>query len=697
MTAGAAAAVYVATLCPTIPPGDAGELIACTWSLGVPHPPGYPLYTVLGWLFAHVVPFGTPAWRLNLLSALCVAAAVGFVTLGARRLGAGRVAAAGAALAFAFAFEPWRAATGAEVFGLHATFVAALCWLALRWPTTGRPPYLEAAVLGLAGANHQTSALLLPALAGWVVAHRQALGPRPEKALAICGALAVAGLLPYLLLMWTGTREDALVWGQVTTLFDPTGRKYAADELGLREGLWAHVRRGAYGHQLGSEQGGGLGGAPHEQLVRGGVWLWHYVAGGLWLGALALAPLGAAALAGRRPGWWPLAAFGLLLLLSPWMPMELTLLLGCGLGVAAVVTARSDAHRTLAFLALAWAYFAVVFTVAGVNFPTADVLRRAVVARFYLAPAIPLALLAAVGLEAVTRWRGSQAGAAAAALAVCASIVPSTGWLGGPSAHWAGVRSVEAMGRHLLACVPPGGALFISGDTPTNACDALRRTDGLRPDVAIVSQQKLNYAWGARQVRRVGVEIPGDRYDGRYVNNLNMIDANLPRRPVCFFGFMKDDKAWETAYWGVPRALCTVPVRRGMPLDLDEIAAENRRLLDGFDWAAVTPLRHDPYFVDEVRNNHAGAFVSLGAFFHLGPNRDKSPPRRPDLALEFYKRGLAHFPDQPDLHLNLALLCLEDLGRPADAQAHARRCLELRPDDERAAGIRQQFGLGDGR
>ena len=40
--------LYLATTCPTVYFGDSGELIAAADSLGVAHPPGYPLYTLLG-------------------------------------------------------------------------------------------------------------------------------------------------------------------------------------------------------------------------------------------------------------------------------------------------------------------------------------------------------------------------------------------------------------------------------------------------------------------------------------------------------------------------------------------------------------------------------------------------------------------------------------------------------------------------
>ncbi len=60
--------VYLKTLCPTVYVGDSGELIAAVYTLGIAHPPGYPLYCLLGKLFTFL-PFGSIAFRVNLMSA----------------------------------------------------------------------------------------------------------------------------------------------------------------------------------------------------------------------------------------------------------------------------------------------------------------------------------------------------------------------------------------------------------------------------------------------------------------------------------------------------------------------------------------------------------------------------------------------------------------------------------------------------
>ena len=73
------AALYIATLYPSVAGGDSGELTAAALTGGVPHPSGYPLFALLARLFA-ALPLGhSPIWRVNLLSALSMAAAAGMV------------------------------------------------------------------------------------------------------------------------------------------------------------------------------------------------------------------------------------------------------------------------------------------------------------------------------------------------------------------------------------------------------------------------------------------------------------------------------------------------------------------------------------------------------------------------------------------------------------------------------------------
>ncbi len=72
--------VYVQALYSGCAGGDAGELMAMACSGGIPHPPGYPLLMMLGRLWLFVCPtWGSPAWRLSLLSAIFSSASSGLI------------------------------------------------------------------------------------------------------------------------------------------------------------------------------------------------------------------------------------------------------------------------------------------------------------------------------------------------------------------------------------------------------------------------------------------------------------------------------------------------------------------------------------------------------------------------------------------------------------------------------------------
>jgi len=143
-----ALAVYVTTLCPTVFVEGTGENIVCAWTLSVPHPPGFPLFCLLGKGFAELVRIGSVAHRINLFSAVMGAVAVAALYLLLGALGIGRLAAAAAALALAFSSTFWRQATIAEVYTLSLTLVIVQLTLLARWrhavSSSARPSPLPA-------------------------------------------------------------------------------------------------------------------------------------------------------------------------------------------------------------------------------------------------------------------------------------------------------------------------------------------------------------------------------------------------------------------------------------------------------------------------------------------------------------------------------------------------------------------------
>src|SRR5438552_7821698 len=93
----AAGVLYFLTAARDIVVGDSPELITAAAILGVPHAPGYPLFTMLGHVFTWL-PFGTIPFRVNLLSVICDALTIGIVFLIAWRLTRSQLASLIAAL-----------------------------------------------------------------------------------------------------------------------------------------------------------------------------------------------------------------------------------------------------------------------------------------------------------------------------------------------------------------------------------------------------------------------------------------------------------------------------------------------------------------------------------------------------------------------------------------------------------------------
>jgi len=198
--AGVSLALYARTLAPDVLGGDAGELQFVPWILSLAHPTGYPLQTLLGHLWARLLPWGTVAWRANLLSAAAGSAGVVLLYGAARGYGATRGAALLAALALALSDVYWGQAIVADKYALTAALLAALLWATARWRSTGAPRWLiaTAALYGLGLAQHRSLVLMGPPLLALWLLGEPGLLRRPRQAARL--ALGIAA--PLLLYLW---------------------------------------------------------------------------------------------------------------------------------------------------------------------------------------------------------------------------------------------------------------------------------------------------------------------------------------------------------------------------------------------------------------------------------------------------------------------------------------------------------------
>lgn len=261
-----ALAVYSLTLAPTVTLVDSGELIVAAYGLGVAHPPGFPLYTLLAHA-ATLVPIGEVAARVNFASAIFAAMASAALTLvvaeallaasrlssrnvngekkskrgkkkkQAAKIEAGRegqiekpssfalVACLVAGLLFAFSRTLWAYATIAEVYTLNALLMLIIFLLMLRWrraiETESRSDgwlYAAALVFGLAlGVHHVTIGLMLPALA-FLVYRTEGVKFFTSRRLLYAALCAFAGLAVYIYLPIAASRSPLMNWGNPGTL-----------------------------------------------------------------------------------------------------------------------------------------------------------------------------------------------------------------------------------------------------------------------------------------------------------------------------------------------------------------------------------------------------------------------------------------------------------------------------------------------
>ncbi len=210
--------VYGLGACPSIYVGDSGELVAAAYTLGVPHPSGYPLYVLLGKLWTLCLPFGSVAQRMSWFSVVAAAGAVGALYYLARRLELGRAAAALAALVLAFGPSFWSQANIQRVYSLNALFVVASLAALCSWRREGGRGrlWLVFFLAGLGASNHTFMALQGGAIAVYTfVAHRELR--RDLKLWLGAGASFTIGLAPYLFLMWRSRAQPRLDWGDPET------------------------------------------------------------------------------------------------------------------------------------------------------------------------------------------------------------------------------------------------------------------------------------------------------------------------------------------------------------------------------------------------------------------------------------------------------------------------------------------------
>jgi tetratricopeptide (TPR) repeat protein len=255
--------VYLKTLAPSVTFIDSGELAAVACTLGIAHPTGYPMFTLLGWFFSKLPIASEEIVRLNIMAAFFCAFGififyhlVHFVLTGAVGKGSSskskkkednaaaiRVASAGASLLLAFSETYWSQAVAIEVYSLHVLFLSLVTYSFFKavygdeWRGVDKEEqksssawwYIFAFTLGLSFTNHMTTILLAPGFL-YLYFATQGFDASSWKRIGRMVVPFMIGFSVYLYLPFRASQSPLMNWGNPVTLekflWHWTGKQY---------------------------------------------------------------------------------------------------------------------------------------------------------------------------------------------------------------------------------------------------------------------------------------------------------------------------------------------------------------------------------------------------------------------------------------------------------------------------------------
>ncbi len=507
-------ALYALTLAPTTAWWDASEYIATGHTLGIPHPPGNPLFVALARTWSILLaPLGlSPAVRVNLLAAATSAGASFFFYLIAHRTlaqlrGPGKVARVGAGVAVligATAFTVWSQSNANEkVYTVSLLIVAAVSWLVLRWrdlpPDDRRGPAMLVAcvyLMALGAANHLMSVLPAAAFAAcvaltrarpWDRAARRVPGRVPSRSqaplrspafvarclLAVAVGLSFNFFLPVRAAQRPVINEgDPLCDGFGETAvaiytFGAAGCPALASSLSREQYAKPPVtmRMAPFTHQL-------------HNFFQYFDWQW----------SRGLDPDEPPS-PRRLPFTLLFLALGALGLATAWQRDR-------GTGVYLLILSLTLSLGLVYYLNFRYGYSLAP--------EIADLRAHEVRERdyFFLLGFALWGVLAGLGLVRCWLWLADRTGSAWLASPVLAvAALPLAFNL--PWANRAGDYSARDYAYNLLSSIEPYGVLFTNGDNDTFPLWYLQQVEGIRRDVTVIVVQYLSTDWYPQQIREL--------------------------------------------------------------------------------------------------------------------------------------------------------------------------------------------------
>ena len=496
--------LYLLTLAPSTAMWDTSEYIAAAYTFGLPHPPGNPLFVIIGRAVSLLPIAPTVAARINVLAAIACAAAAGccfliteHVLRGWLRPRAVRIAgaAAGAAIG-ALAFTVWnQSVVNEKVYTISLAGIALVSWLAVRWtrdpagPSGDRRLILAAYLCGLGYANHMAGMLPIGALGIAILAIRPRTLLRARLMFA-CVAAALAGLSPF------ATQPIRAAYFPAVNEGEPTGCRTKLEmsctlSKATLDSFLYNFNRNQYAKPSLDNRQAEFG----QQL---GMWwlyfkwqwmrdpdaAWPFAQSLLAATFLVLGLVGARVHAARdRPSFW---YFGALMFT---MTLLLVYYLNFKLGSSQNPGSPQDHEVRDRDYFFIWSYSAWgVWAALGLVYVWES-----------------LAALAGTretksGKSVATEHPPTRRGWALASPAMALALVPlATNWSAAPRSHHRATRNVAV---DMLNSVEPYGVLVTVGDNDTFPLWYAQEVEGVRRDVVVANTSLLNTEWYARQIIR---------------------------------------------------------------------------------------------------------------------------------------------------------------------------------------------------
>ena len=488
-------AIYALTLAPTTGWWDASEYITTGHLLGIPHPPGNPLFVSVARTWSLLLaPLGLPvAIRINLLAAVTSATATFFFFLIGHRILSevleerwmAILGAASGALMGATAYTVWNQSNVNEkVYTLSVTIVAAVSWLLLRWydrqdePTGLRALLLAIYLMVLGTANHLMSVLPAPAFGLFVLV----AGPAvllTMKFWVRAVPLVILGLSFNVFLPIRAAQDPIINEGDpvCASAGEVVVAIYSNGKAGC-EALASSLSREQYAKPPLSERQAPL----RDQVLNYFQYFdWQWARG---------ADLGAVPMGARLPATMLFMALGFMGFLVVWRADR---------NIFAYMVALS---ATLTLGLVVYLNFKYGFSLAP---NVADRLAHEVRERdyFFVASFILWGNLAGIGLAGFwsslsDQWGGGAAYKKAAPIFLIALVPLVYNWTW---ANRAGDYAARDWAYDLLMSVEPYGILFTNGDNDTFPLWYLQEVEGIRKDVSVIVIQYLYTDWYPKQLR----------------------------------------------------------------------------------------------------------------------------------------------------------------------------------------------------